>query len=74
MTDESHLAWDNEQEAIRAAIVSLTAFYERMPDAVQAAAKNRVAMALDSLETAADQLAAARTRYAQAMQDNPKEA
>ncbi len=69
MTDEAHLAWDNEQEAIRAAIVSLTAFYEAMPDAVQAAAKNRVAMALDSLETAADQLAAARTRYAQAMQE-----
>lgn len=65
MTDEAHLAWDNEQEAIRAAIVSLTAFYERMPDAVQAAAKNRVAMALDSLETAADQLAAARVRFAE---------
>lgn len=69
MTEREHLAWDAEQEAVRAAIQSVQAFYEAMPDHPNASAKNRVAMALDSLETAADQLAAARTRYAARTQD-----
>lgn len=65
MTEREHTEWDAAQEAVKAAVAEAFALYERMPDAVNAAAKNRVAMALDSLETAADQLTAARARYAE---------
>lgn len=65
MTEREHLDFDAAQESIKAAVLAVQAFYEAMPDHPQAAAKNRVAMALDSLETAADQLAAARVRFAE---------
>lgn len=65
MTDQQHLDFDAAQESIKAAVLAVQAFYERFPDSPRAAAKNRVAMALDSLETAADQLAAARVRFAE---------
>lgn len=64
MTEREHLSFDAAQEAVKYAVAELERLYATMPDAVDAAAKNRVAMALDSLETAADQLTAARTRYA----------
>ena len=65
MIEAQHEEWDYVQEYVKAAILAVQAFYEAMPDHPQAAAKNRVAMALDSLETAADQLAAARVRFAE---------
>ena len=65
MTEREHLLFDEAQQAVQLAVQAVAEFYERFPDTPAAAAKNRVAMALDSLETAADQLAAARTRYAQ---------
>lgn len=65
MTEAQHEEWDYVQEYVKAAILAVQAHYEAMPDVVKAAAKNRVAMALDSLEDAADYLAAARQRYAQ---------
>ena len=69
MTEREHAEFDAAQEAVKHAVADALALYERLPDTMAThSAKNRVAMALDSLETAADQLAAARTRYAQAMQ------
>lgn len=65
MTDREHLAFDEAQQAVQLAVQAVAEFYARFPDTPAAAAKNRVAMALDSLETAADQLAAARQRFAQ---------
>lgn len=65
MTDEAHIQWDAAQESIKAAVAELDRLYASIPDTPAAAAKNRVAMALDSLETAADQLAAARQRFAE---------
>ena len=70
MTEREHLDFDMAQEAIKAAVAAVSALYERFPETMQLhVAGNRVAMALDSLETAADQLAAARTRYASAVQE-----
>lgn len=65
MTERDHLNWDAAQESIKAAVAELCLLYTTIPDVPAAAAKNRVAMALDSLETAADQLAAARQRFAE---------
>ena len=65
MTERDHLNWDAAQESIKAAVAELDRLYASIPDTPAAAAKNRVAMALDSLETAADQLAAARQRFAE---------
>ena len=75
MTETQHLDFDAAEEAVKHAVADALRLYARLPDTMQThVAKNRVAMALDSLETAADQLKAARTRYAEAMQDNPEEA
>lgn len=65
MSEADHLGWDAAQEAVKAAVAELCLLYTTMPDVPAAAAKNRVAMAMDSLETAADQLAAARVRFAE---------
>lgn len=65
MSEADHLSFDAAQEAVKAAVAELERLYATMPDHPKAAAKNRVAMALDSLETAADQLAAARVRFAE---------
>lgn len=65
MTEREHLAFDEVQQAVQLAVQAVQEFYARFPDSPQAAAKNRVAMALNSLDTAADQLAAARQRFAE---------
>lgn len=65
MTEREHLLWDEAQQAVQLAVQAVEDFYRRFPDHPQAAAKNRVALALDSLEDAADYLSAARVRFAE---------
>lgn len=63
MTDEAHIQWDATQEAVKAAAAAVTALYATLPDGMEAtAARNRVVMAMGSLEDARDQLSAARDR------------
>lgn len=70
MTEQAHLDWDYAQEAVKHAVAAVQALYAAVPDTLEAhVAKNRVALALDSLEDGTDYLAAARTRMAQAEQD-----
>lgn len=70
MTEQAHLQWDHAQEAVKHAVAAVQALYASMPDTMAThVAKNRVALALDSVEDATDYLAAARDRLAQAKQD-----
>lgn len=63
MTEREHLDFDHAQEAVKAAAAAVTALYATLPDGMEAtAARNRVVMAMGSLEDARDQLSAARDR------------
>lgn len=63
MTEREHLSWDATQEAVKAAAAAVADLYATLPDGMEAtAARNRVVMAMGSLEDARDQLSAARDR------------
>lgn len=63
MTDREMLSWDAAQNAIADALAELTALHAQVPQTMHTqSAYNRIVMAMDSLETAKDQLAAARAR------------
>ena len=70
MTEREHLSFDHAQEAVKAAALAVAELFAAFPDTMQAhVARNRVALALDSVEDASDYLAAARDRLAQAEQE-----
>lgn len=67
MTEREHTEWDHAQEAVKYAVAAVQALYAAVPETLEThVAKNRVALALDSVEDATDYLAAARDRLAQA--------
>lgn len=69
MTEAEHLAWDAHQQAIAGEITHLADLLGKLPDAHNyTATRNRLLMAMDSLETARDQIAAARQRYDETQQ------
>jgi hypothetical protein len=69
MTDPDALLWDAHQQAITQDIGHIEALLNAIPDGHQyTATRNRLTMALNSLDTARDQLAAARLRYTDAEQ------
>jgi hypothetical protein len=69
MTEAQHLAWDAHQQAIAGEITHLADLMAKLPDAHNyTATRNRLVMAMDSLETARDQIAAARQRYDETQQ------
>ena len=63
MTEESHRTWDAAQNAIADALTETIALGLQVANTLnERSAYNRIVMAMDSLETAKDQLAAARAR------------
>lgn len=79
MTDREHLAFDEAQESIKAAVLAVQAFYEAMSDHPLTPVKSRgrarvenvllqLWMSLDALEDASKFLAAARVRFAEQQQ------
>ena len=62
MTEREELDWDATQNAIATALTEVTALALRVDGLTSQSAYNRIVMAMDSLETAKDQLAAARAR------------
>jgi hypothetical protein len=69
MTEAEHLAWDAHQQAIAGEITHLADLMAKLPDGHNyTATRNRLVMAMDSLETARDQIAAARQRYDETQQ------
>lgn len=75
MTEREHTEWDAAQEAVKAAVLAVQALYASVPDTMQThVAKNRVALALDSVEDATDYLAAARDRLAQVQDEAARQA